>query len=228
MKKLIIVFLVFVFAIVPVFASDIEPGEIPGNTEETYPEDLPVFFSEPDFSIVMQPVSKTVAVNKTASFTVLAVGENLSYKWQYSINGGKTWYASSASTQGYNTPTLTVVASSSRDGYKYRCIVSNDSGLVTTEAVTLSVITDGSAAPIWSPSDVLFLFTYSLVAVGNWFGAIMSATGMYAFYTTMIIIVLAMSIILSHVLPSGLFSLSDAVRRTNLKSTRRSDDDSKK
>ena len=78
-----------------------------------------------------------------AIFNVVATGNGLSYQWQFSKDSGETWgntYLTGATTQ-----TLTVEVLAYRDGWQYRCVVTDDSGLsVTTKAATLHV----GAAPV--------------------------------------------------------------------------------
>lgn len=213
MKQFVIILVILSLICVPVIAHEVEPGEIPGNTEETFPADLPVFFSEPDFSVVMQPSSKSASVGKTVNFSVLAVGDNLEYAWFYSKDGGNSWFRSSAATQGYNTNTLSVVATAVRDGFMYRCMVSNDTGMIVTSAATLTVVTDGSYVSDWDASDVLLLFSHSVAAAGSWFNAILTATGMSGFYLTIMTIMLVISFLLGPLLATSLGGLSDAVRK---------------
>lgn len=94
----------------------------------------------PVFEIVSQPISVSVKEGGYAYFTVCAVGEGLTYQWQYSGIAG-TWGNSTSATVGYNTPTLQVVASAGRDLYKYRCVVTDANGkTIISDEVTLDVI----------------------------------------------------------------------------------------
>ncbi|MBQ1410849.1 MAG: immunoglobulin domain-containing protein, partial [Oscillospiraceae bacterium] len=90
-------------------------------------------------SITGQPSSVNVAAGKTASFTVVATGEGLSYRWQYKKAGSNSW----TNWSGKTTATVTVKGSSSNNGWQYRCVVSNSAGSVTSSAATLTV---GSSA----------------------------------------------------------------------------------
>jgi hypothetical protein len=69
---------------------------------------------------------------------VKATGTGLTYQWQVSTNGGSSWSDSPAT--GNKTATLTVPATLSRNGYRYRCIVKIGSLSVTSSAATLTVI----------------------------------------------------------------------------------------
>jgi len=90
--------------------------------------------------ITAQPESITAEAGSKAVFSVDAEGEVASYRWQYSTNGGRSWYNSSAATQGYNTDTLTVNATAARNGFLYRCVVMDaDGNRLETDPVTLTV-----------------------------------------------------------------------------------------
>lgn len=91
--------------------------------------------------ITLQPKSSTAILDGDARFIVKATGA-VAYKWYYSKNG-TDWVATSM--EGYNTNTLTVGASASRNGYQYRCTVTGEDGIkVDSKAATLTVaqITD--------------------------------------------------------------------------------------
>ncbi|HXH19535.1 MAG TPA: immunoglobulin domain-containing protein [Chitinophagales bacterium] len=98
-----------------------------------------------------QPASKTICAGTYAGFKVAASGTGLSYKWQYSTNGGSNWadittgsisghptyagYASDTLTAGNNT-------TDSHSGYQYRCVVSGTCPpSQTSNAATLTVNT---------------------------------------------------------------------------------------
>ena len=92
-----------------------------------------------DLTIDEQPAGKTADPGTTAQFTVRATGNNLTYQWQYRIPGG-SWKASPAA--GTNTATLNVAVSSTKNGYQYRCVVTDRSGRkLTSSAATLTVRT---------------------------------------------------------------------------------------
>ena len=79
----------------------------------------------------------TMADGGNAVFSVVANGAHLTYQWQYSTNNGSTWTNSPAT--GNRTDTLTVPATTSRNGYKYRCVVDGLGGSVTSDSATLTV-----------------------------------------------------------------------------------------
>lgn len=87
--------------------------------------------------ITTQPANTSVVEGGTAVFTVAATGTGLTYQWQYKSPTG-SWTNSAASTA--TTASLSIGAISSRNGYKYRCVVTGLGGAtVISNAATLTV-----------------------------------------------------------------------------------------
>lgn len=86
--------------------------------------------------ITQQPASVTAGEDKTVSFTVVAE-DATSYRWQVKTSETASWKNSSYNTS--TQPTLSIKALASRDGYQYRCKVTNDAGSVYSNAVTLTI-----------------------------------------------------------------------------------------
>lgn len=87
-------------------------------------------------TIGTQPVSQTVTAGQSASFTVAASGDSLTYKWQQSTDNGQNW----TDIDGATNATYTAEATSTdMSGTQYRCVVSNSAGSVTSEVATLTV-----------------------------------------------------------------------------------------
>ena len=85
--------------------------------------------------ITKQPESYKGQVGDTATFKVEATGDELSYKWQYSDNGGLTWHDDSTNSKVYET-TLT----DSNNGRLIRCILADAYGnTLTTNEVSLNI-----------------------------------------------------------------------------------------
>lgn len=92
-----------------------------------------------EFKITNNPESATVNAGESATFQVGAQGTDLAYQWQYK-NAKGNWKNSSSATQGYNTSEITVAGTSTRNGYQYRCIVTDGEGnSLTSEPATLTV-----------------------------------------------------------------------------------------
>ena len=119
-------------------------------------------------AITSHPEDVTIAIGNTATFNVTATGEELTYQWQYSADSGNTW-ANSALT-GNTTATFSVTANAGRDGYQYRCVVTDKySNTVTSNAVTLDTYT--ALAITKQPADVTTTATgsasFSVTATGE-------------------------------------------------------------
>ncbi len=90
--------------------------------------------------ITKQPSAASAAVGATAKFSVTATGAGLTYRWQFSKNGGSTWYNVTSANEGYNTATLKLVVKAAWNGYRYRCVVTDANGAtVTSSAAALTV-----------------------------------------------------------------------------------------
>ena len=88
-------------------------------------------------TITTQPVSKSVAAGKTATFTVKAGGKGLSYQWYYRTSSSGAWTAVSADSG--KTASYSLTTKARHNGYQYRCKITNPMGNVYTKVVTLTV-----------------------------------------------------------------------------------------
>ena len=89
-------------------------------------------------AIKTQPVSKTVLAGKTAKFTVSAIGNGLRFQWQYRTSPSGTW--KNASATGNKTRALSVLAAAAKNGYQYRCRITDSAGnVIYSNIVTLKV-----------------------------------------------------------------------------------------
>ncbi len=112
--------------------------------------------------IVQQPTSQTLYPGEIATFTVVATGSgSLSYEW--AKNGEKLDGASSSS--------LNVFYSSAVNGDKYRCIVTNSAGTITSNEVELTVVAIPGKPTITQQP------TTNTVVLGNQAVFMVSATG---------------------------------------------------
>ncbi len=87
--------------------------------------------------IKTQPKNVTAAKGETAVFKVKATGVDLSYQWQYRKSASGSW--KNATAEGNWTATLKVPVTAKKNGWQYRCVITNSAGKVTTKAVTLTV-----------------------------------------------------------------------------------------
>ena len=97
--------------------------------------------------ITQQPQNATIAVNGTATFTVGASGGNLTYQWWSEAPAGTSFTQISGATgSSYTTPAEGLAAS----GTQYECVVTNNLGSATSNAVTLTVQTSTATAYVSS------------------------------------------------------------------------------
>lgn len=110
-------------------------------------------------SISAGPVSQSVGLDTTATFTAAISGTDLVYQWQVSSDNGATWIDISDT----DAPSYSLTASIEKDGHMYRCRASNDLGFVVTGSALLTVltfpaiITQPSPATVEYASNVVFL-----------------------------------------------------------------------
>ena len=103
--------------------------------------------------ITGQPSDFTGNVGSTATFTVKARGLKVSYSWQYSTDGGKTWQKAYLGGSTQTAETLSVTIYSHRDGYMFRCVVSDVIGNSSTSSTAaLHAVT--AADIVRQPSDI--------------------------------------------------------------------------
>ncbi|MBQ6831270.1 MAG: hypothetical protein IJO28_01405 [Oscillospiraceae bacterium] len=115
-------------------AGNVDVSQYPARLEEVdgAADSVPV--------ITLQPVDQTVLEGKTAQFTVMATGEDLQYQWQYRTTAAGSW--KDASATGNKTAALSVPATVARNGYQYRCKITDKYGnVINSEAATLKIVT---------------------------------------------------------------------------------------
>jgi pectin methylesterase-like acyl-CoA thioesterase len=150
---------------------------IPGNAFATkiqftnwaidYRAALPVITSQP------QPSNLTVQVGSNVTMAVAASGPQLSYQWQRSDTP-----ISSETNASAITPTLNLTNVQLADAGSYVAVVSNPSGSVFSNPVTLNVSTD----PVPPPPGITTQPSDTTVTVGNPAALSVVATGNNLFY----------------------------------------------
>lgn len=87
-------------------------------------------------AILTQPQSVSVKAGEQAVFTLAASGSSVHLQWQVDKNDGNGFVdIAGADTTGYKIDVTDVAY----NGYKYRCVLSNSAGAVTTDIATLTV-----------------------------------------------------------------------------------------
>jgi GH25 family lysozyme M1 (1,4-beta-N-acetylmuramidase) len=108
----------------------------------TNPATLTVNSPCTQITLSSSPIDQTVTAPITASFSCSASGPNISFQWQYSVDGGNTWnnISNSGPYGNANTFSLSIdFTDVSMNGYQYRCQLSNSCSSVYTNPATLTV-----------------------------------------------------------------------------------------
>ena len=110
-------------------------------------------------SITTQPGNATVKVGETATFTIAASGNNLTYQWKINRNDGNGWVnIAGATATSYTTSTVNI----SCNGFKYKCVVSNSAGNIESNSATLTVQDAGGSDNPDTPNN-----TYQIINGAN-------------------------------------------------------------
>lgn len=107
----------------------------------TYPSLFPFRISKP-VTVGLQPVNQSVCVGESTAFFVGASGDPINYQWQVDIlgNGNFINLVNNASYQDVNKPLLQIVNTPvGLNGSRYRCVINNQCGSLTSSTATLSV-----------------------------------------------------------------------------------------
>ena len=126
-----------------------------------------------DITISNQPANQSVSIGGSATFTLSASGNNLSYQWYRSTDGGATFAEIAGATN--DTYSFTV-ATSAQNGWLFKCYVSNGCDLKSSVPAnltlpcptqTLSNIT-GPAAPCVDNYYTYFVTPNPNIASWSW------------------------------------------------------------
>lgn len=105
-----------------------------GNTVTTKAVTLKRYEPSIDLEIISEPKDYSGAIGDTATFTVEALGNGLSYQWQ--LKKGSSW--ANLTTGGASSATFSVKIDDSRYGKQYRCVITDsNSSTKTTATVTI-------------------------------------------------------------------------------------------
>jgi hypothetical protein len=89
---------------------------------------------------VVGPNDQTVVLGYKGQFTASAQGEGIKYQWQYKRPDGERWI--DTAMEGATKPTVLIETTTARDGYQYRCKITDVTGKVEvyTEPATMRVL----------------------------------------------------------------------------------------
>ncbi|MBQ8176905.1 MAG: InlB B-repeat-containing protein [Oscillospiraceae bacterium] len=89
----------------------------------------------PGLKITSQPVDYTGKIGDTAKFTVSANNEHVTYQWQQNTGAGWT----NINTTVGRSKTFSIAIAQFRLNYKYRCVVSDGTNIITSDEVKMVV-----------------------------------------------------------------------------------------
>ena len=93
-------------------------------------------------SITTQPVTTNICVGRNGSFSVVATGSGLTYKWQVSTGGSFSDLTNIAPYSNVTTSTMNITgASIGMNNYQYRCVVTGTCALSTTSSSVALTVT---------------------------------------------------------------------------------------
>lgn len=118
---------------------------------------------------VTDPAAATVAVGASATFRVTAGGTSPQIQWETAARGSSSWTAVAGATEGtLVVPSLTFAS----NGARYRAVVSNARGSVTSTEAVLTVAKNKPTATLsGAPAKAVYGSTVKLVAASNATGA---------------------------------------------------------
>lgn len=118
-------------------------------------------------AITTQPKNVTASVGASVSFSVKAAGDSPSYRWQYSADGGTSW--ANCTSSGYNTSTFSFTAAERFNGRRFRCVVTNQYGSVTSNAAKLTITNKPviTAQPKNASAKIGASVSFSVTATGD-------------------------------------------------------------
>ena len=124
-----------------------------------------------EIEITNQPADATDALDTTVFFKVVARGDDLKYQWQWRKNASAEWAATTVS--GNKTDTIYVPVTTGRNGYQYRCVITDSYGKqVVSNYATLTVSEGKGTLTITEQPQNLTAYvgskaTFKVVAAGD-------------------------------------------------------------
>ena len=120
----------------------VDGGAVAATTSYTFSgiamnHSISVTFKPEPPVITLQPSDKSVNAGETAVFKTAVTGTNLAYQWQVDRNDKKGWVNIS---RAESTELKLKSVEQSQNGFRYRCIISNSAGSVTSNEVKLTVV----------------------------------------------------------------------------------------
>lgn len=84
--------------------------------------------------IIAQPTDTLSIPGGVATFSITASGDDLSYQWEISSDGGKTWRKYDSAS-----PSCSIITNPGTDAFLFRCVVSNDQSAAISDPVRANI-----------------------------------------------------------------------------------------
>ena len=156
----------------------------------TYAKDngLTAYMADYEPNVTQQPADQEVTEGEAVSFTVAAEGVgDISYQWEVSKDNGNTWTKIDGATSGTY---ILVNTETGWDGWKYRCVITEDGYGIGYSDVALLTINDKPAVPPSTDTETPETREYKITegANGNWIkgsakGHVVRGDGEFAKFT---------------------------------------------
>src|SRR6267154_5653699 len=104
--------------------------------------------------ISTQPIGVSVCNGGVTTFAIVAVGLNLNYQWQVDRGSGYTNCSNGTTYSGALTSVLHVTTAVNMNGNRYRCVVANSCGSLTSGSCILTLLSPNVTISA-SPSSVI-------------------------------------------------------------------------
>ena len=116
-------------------------------------------------TITKQPADQTPTAGKKVTLTVAATGSDLSYRWQVSKDGGKTW--TNCTSAGNSSASFSFTFKASYAGWMYRCLVFSRLDGLPSSAATLLAKPSVTKQPADAETDVSGKAVFQVTATGG-------------------------------------------------------------
>lgn len=214
MKRFLMAAIVLALCIplaLPVHASDpdLEYQEYGGIS--TFAE---IYIDEyPDFYFLLQPSNVQGELNASVSMSVLVNLSDVTYQWQYRSSPSRAWANTTAS--GNKTDTIQLTVADVRNGYQYRCLVTDSSGrTIASSFASLHVASDASSSLAYSFSIISQCLGFAI----STFTSLLNGSGLVNIYLGAVFILLVAKFLLLPIFGSSRFSgSSDSVKNSKNK-----------
>lgn len=84
--------------------------------------------------IIAQPTDTLSIPGGVATFSITASGNDLSYQWEISSDGRKTWRKYDSAS-----PSCSIITNPGADAFLFRCVVSNDQSAAISDPVRANI-----------------------------------------------------------------------------------------